>query len=95
MVRAEIVQDRFGRKMFRCPFCGHVFLKAKQYGKHILKSHLLKGFKNKRLKKKLEGYIEIIKEKMKKGEKLSLFEERILKMLKLRGIKINEEHGRH
>ncbi len=84
--KAEIIEGKYEKKLYRCPFCGHVFTKAKQYTKHLWKSHILKGFKTKRLQKKLIKYIEIIKQKLEKKEELTPFERRVYLLAKTRGL---------
>ncbi|HID05156.1 MAG TPA: hypothetical protein EYP20_05065, partial [Aigarchaeota archaeon] len=79
VIRAEKVEDRFGEEAYRCPLCGHVFYKSKQYVKHVLKSHIVGGFKSKRLRKKLEKYLKDIEKKLKEGIKLKGIEEVIYK----------------
>ncbi len=47
IAKAEKIEGRAGRILYRCPFCGHVFANAKQYTKHLQKSHPDKVFKKK------------------------------------------------
>ena len=38
-LRAEISYDRDGARYYRCPRCGMVFKKSKDFSRHLNKSH--------------------------------------------------------
>ncbi|GEM_PF-6085340 len=59
VIRAIIKEDRYGNKVYVCPLCGHVFYSVKQFQRHLMKSHLYKKRRKKRIQKKIDkrGYI--------------------------------------
>ncbi len=51
-MRAEVFIDRDGAFYYRCPKCGMIFRKARDYSRHVTKSHPPKAFRAKKLKDK-------------------------------------------
>ncbi len=74
------------KKIFTCPYCGHVLYGSKNYAKHIIKSHYRRIRMNKRKMKKFKERLLIIQSKVENEIELTNFEKMMLNKAKLNNI---------